>query len=265
MTRLRQGFVLITIVFAWTAAAQEVTTRVLLPFTWWELPGAHGTVWQTQTWIQNRGTSSAAVAPAACLGPILCGSGFSIDPTSPPSRFIAAATVTTGLLAHIRSLPGADVVFSSRIRDLSHASDSSGTEVPAIPEEEFAAGSLSLIDVPTIYGARTLLRVYALPEAAAPREVEVRYYRIPDPGDEVRLLLRTDRLRLDVPVRSDIQPRYLAAYGQIAGIEFLPELFFGESAWIEVVPLTPGLRIWALASVTNNATQQVTLVTPMRR
>jgi hypothetical protein len=265
MTRFRQCLVFITILSASAAAAQQVTTRVLLPFTWWELPGANGSVWQTQTWVQNRGTTSAAIAPAACLGPILCGSGLPIEPTSPPAQFIASANVATGLLAHISGLTGADVVFSSRIRDLSHASDSSGTEVPAIPEEEFAAGSLSLIDVPTTYAARTMLRVYALPEAADPREVEVRYYRIPGPADELRVLLRTDRLRVNVPVRQDIDSRYLAAYGHIAGIEFFPELFFGESTWIEVIPVTPGLRIWALASVTNNTTQQVTLVTPMRR
>lgn len=37
------------------------------------------------------------------------------------------------------------------------------------------------------------------------------------------------------------------------------------SLWIEVVPITPGLRIWAFVSVTNNDTQQATLVTPVGR
>jgi len=31
---------------------------------------------------------------------------------------------------------------------------------------------------------------------------------------------------------------------------------------VEIAPLTPGLRIWALLSVTNNDTQQVTIITP---
>lgn len=35
-----------------------------------------------------------------------------------------------------------------------------------------------------------------------------------------------------------------------------------DEIWIEVVPITPGLRIWAMLSVTNNETQQVTLITP---
>lgn len=31
---------------------------------------------------------------------------------------------------------------------------------------------------------------------------------------------------------------------------------------MSVVPLTPGLRIWGFVSVTNNETQEVTLVSP---
>ena len=32
--------------------------------------------------------------------------------------------------------------------------------------------------------------------------------------------------------------------------------------WVEVVPITTGLRIWAMISVTNNDTQHVTLIAP---
>jgi hypothetical protein len=265
MTRFGQCLILITTVVALNATAQQVTKRVLVPVTSAALPGANGSVWETRIWVSNRGTRSAVISPAACLGPILCGSGLPLNSTDLPARFIAAANIATGLLAQITTLPGADVVLSARLRDLSHANDSAGTALPIVPEEEFTDRPLTLIDVPTLYTGRTMLRVYALPEAPEPREVEVRYYRIPEPGDELRVLLRTDRLRLDVPARQHVAPEYLAAYGQIGAIEFLPELFLGQSTWIEVVPVTPGLRIWALVSVTNNTTQQVTLVTPMSR
>lgn len=33
-------------------------------------------------------------------------------------------------------------------------------------------------------------------------------------------------------------------------------------AWLEIEPVTPGLRYWAFVTVTNNATSHVTTITP---
>ena len=46
------------------------------------------------------------------------------------------------------------------------------------------------------------------------------------------------------------------------GIEAEPALAGVTSMRIEVVPLTPNLRFWAFVSITNNETQEVTIVSP---
>jgi hypothetical protein len=55
---------------------------------------------------------------------------------------------------------------------------------------------------------------------------------------------------------------YYPALAEIGNIEGLPELAGETTIWVEVAPIRPGLRIWALMSVTNNVTQQVTIITP---
>jgi len=52
-------------------------------------------------------------------------------------------------------------------------------------------------------------------------------------------------------------------YIEIGGItDNLPELPNVRELRLEIEPLTAGLRYWAFVSTTNNATQQVTLITP---
>lgn len=98
-------------------------------------------------------------------------------------------------------------------------------------------------------------------------EVEVRYYRQPDPDrsrfDARVRLLRSERVRLRTRAASG-QYQFYPALAEIGNIDTLPELAGVENIGIEVVPLTPGLRFWAMVSVTNNSTQEVTLVSPDR-
>jgi hypothetical protein len=121
------------------------------------------------------------------------------------------------------------------------------------------------MNIPIAPTMRLALRVYALPEFASP-EVEVRYYSLdrvffPGLGTE-NVLLRTERLRLRTyPATYDLVLLH-PSFGSIANIETFPELAGEKAIWIEVSPVTPGLPIWAFVSITNNTTQQVTLVTP---
>jgi hypothetical protein len=122
-----------------------------------------------------------------------------------------------------------------------------------------------LLNVPLAAKFRNMLRVYALPEIAHP-EVEVRYYRM---TDRLSLVadpnpLRTERVRLRTyPAIQGFLVHPSVA--EIPGFESAPELSGQKALWIQVVPITPGLRIWAFVSITNNDTQQVTLVTPSGR
>lgn len=250
-------------VAAQDAREEWALSRYLLPFSWGEYQGAFGSLWETRTWVYNRGTADAHVSPVACVGPILCTGGLGLATHDPPMPLHAGIFTNAGVLLHVESLPGGDLVFHSRVRDLSRASDSEGTEVPVVHERAFASAPIVLLHVPVSYASRATLRIYALPEAPAPREVEVRFYRLSPGGTDIaKILLRADRLVLQQPSLEFVPPHYLPAHAQIDRIELLPELFFEVSTWIEVVPMTPGLRIWGFVSLTNNVTQQVTLVTP---
>lgn len=95
--------------------------------------------------------------------------------------------------------------------------------------------------------------------------VEVRYFSQPDAsGPRIDLdvhLLRAERVRLRTRPSADIL-NFFPSLAEVGGVETFPELAAAKAIWIEVAPVTPGLRIWALMSITNNETQQVTIVTP---
>jgi hypothetical protein len=124
--------------------------------------------------------------------------------------------------------------------------------------------SIYLINVPLSEGSRNTLRVYALPEITDP-VVEVRYFRMPrDPFELTPDPRRVDRLALQTPpqvVEFLIHP----SNAILNDFQLLPEFFGEESLWLEIVPVTPGLRIWAMVSITDNVTQHVTLITPSAR
>lgn len=267
MIRKSMQVVVLTVVAASTAFAQESYTRFLLPFYTFDRAGAHGSVWEVRTWIHNGGTEPVNVVPPPVCGfAVPCSGGLVLAPNLAPLPVRPFENVATGFFLRAESEHAADVVFSSRVRDLSVEADSAGTELPVVREDRFSSGPLALINVPLEAPRfRAMLRVYALPEVLAPREVELRCYRLPsfiDVPVEEKILLHTQRLLLGTPAGAAQSPEHYAAYAEVASIASIPQLAFEDAVWIEVEPVTPGLRIWGFVSVTNNETQQVTLVTP---
>ena len=74
---------------------------------------------------------------------------------------------------------------------------------------------------------------------------------------------RPDRLlaELIVPLRPAANRIDYPGYGEV-NPAVIPGVSKDALLRVEIVPLTAGLRYWAFASVTNNATQHVTTVTP---
>lgn len=251
-------------------AAAEEYTRFLIPVAVRNLPGAFGSQWTSDTWFQYTGTGEAQMTPIPfCFG-IQCPDGITLEAGWPPFRFERTFQGEFAFLAHVDRASAGEMQFVSRIRDVSRSDVSAGTAVPVIREDAMAAGTLRLLNVPTDARFRNTLRVYALPDVPE-AEVELRYYRLPVFGgtelDYSIVLLRTERLRLHESSHNAFrralgEPVLFPFIGQIAGFESFPELASAGAIWIEVVPITPGLRSWAMVSITNNETQQVTLVTP---
>ncbi|HET9866940.1 MAG TPA: hypothetical protein VFQ06_06585 [Nitrospira sp.] len=81
------------------------------------------------------------------------------------------------------------------------------------------------------------------------------------------MLLRTERLQLQESANNALRrmiglPVLFPFLGQVPNLQDLPELQAEDAVWMEIAPVTPGLRFWAMVSITNNDTQQVTIVAP---
>ncbi|HET8773145.1 MAG TPA: hypothetical protein VFP80_05120 [Thermoanaerobaculia bacterium] len=240
-------------------------TRFLVPVFGSGIPGAYGTLWRSETWLRYAGLEEMSIAPGAfCRGAECTIDGW-VAPNLPAIPFEGPqGPLEPAILVHVETQHAAAVTFESRLRELSRSADSAGTEVPVIREDRMSSGPLYLLNVPMKTPSRYMLRLYGLPDVAE-REVEIRYFRQPStsgPNIDLDLvLLRVDRVALRS--RESFLPwNFYPALAEIGSLELFPELAAEDAIWIEVVPLSAGLRIWAMLSITNNTTQQVTLVTP---
>jgi hypothetical protein len=240
-------------------------TRFLVPVYVNNTPGAYGSRWRSETWVRYSGTETMRMAPRPYDCAFECTLGGPVQPSWPSLRLHhLTGYLESAILVHVESEHAEEVTFDTRIRDLSRATRSAGTQIPVIREDRMSTGPLYLLNIPMEPTFRHTLRVYALPDVEQP-EVEVRYFRQPNPngpGLDLNIhLLRVERITLRVP--PPLGTWQLApSVAEIANIETFPELAGESTIWVEVVPLTPGMRAWALISVTNNETQQVTIISP---
>jgi hypothetical protein len=265
-TTLKHAFTFLLGFCAATLGAQPTSgyTRFLIPVYVNDTPGAYGSLWRSETWVRYSGTETMRMAPRPyeCAD---CPIGGAVEPDWPSLRVpYLAGYPEPAILAHVESQHVSAVTFASRIRDLSRAGLSGGTQIPVVREDRMSLGALYLLNIPIEPRFRQTLRVYALPDVEQP-EVEVRYFRQPDgsgPGLDLNIyLLRAERVALRSRP-STAQFNLYPAIAEIGNVETFPELA-GESAiWVEIVPITPGLRIWGLVSITNNENQQVTIISP---
>jgi hypothetical protein len=252
------------------ASAQERTfTRFLLPFYVTNInptPGAYGSRWGVETWLHYGGSEDAFMVPRPLCPGITCMDGWLLEPGRAPLPFRADQflPLEPAIFIHVDSRYAPFVKFSSRIRDLSRMTESAGTSVPVVREDQFSATPLVLLNVSVDPAFRNMLRIYALPEVASPA-VEVRYFRHPE-ADAPNLnvvLLRSERvsLRTTPGVIGEDFPLY-PSMAERGNLQDLAEFAGHNAVWIEIVPVTPGLRFWAFVSVTNNTTQEVTIIAP---
>jgi hypothetical protein len=141
-----------------------------------------------------------------------------------------------------------DLSFSLRIRDVSRDAESYGTQVPVVRERDlFREMDAVLLDVPLDPRFRTKVRLYGYPDleyASIPPQASV---RVGDSPQGVLLRLFCDGLEC------------LAA-AHYAEVD-LPPGAPGQRADV-TVRFVDGVMGWAFASVTNNVTQQVTIIAP---
>ena len=131
------------------------------------------------------------------------------------------------------------VTFNARVFDTSRGALTHGTEIPIVRANEFKNGRLVLVAVPLDERFRNTLRIYS----DRPTTVTVTYQA------EIRIV----ELQ---PGRTPFEPAY-AALGnfprQTPSIEPLANV---------AIDAPDGVPIWAFVSVTNNTSQEITIVSP---
>jgi hypothetical protein len=226
------------------------------------LHGAFGAQWKTELWLRNSGRTNVEIAPWPC-GDAVCSSDFPRKTELGPGRSLknlppldSAADGNPSRLVYIPRNDAANVSFSLRFADVSRASLDGGVELPVIREQELLGDTAQLFNVPLGRSFRVMLRLYELSYTSSRFLVKV-YPQ--SESDEASV----HSLELTATAAQGGTFRPKAAYVQFDITSLLGEQkAWPETARIEVTPLTPGSNFWAFASITNNDTQIVTLVTP---
>jgi len=234
----------LTVSEAWASDARDLeqSARVFVPVLVANLNGVGGTVWQTDLWATNTSDQPVLYQIAVCLQSAGCNATNTIAPQSTQSR--GDSPRPTG-----RWVPLDPAVhLEARLRDLSRSSSSAGVELPIIREADFRADEINLNAITRDARFRLTLRVYGLDAGG-----DVTIEQLDANGN----LLSTIVVTLAPPA----VPGLLSGYAQVA-LDTAPDT---TPIRLRIRPRTLNLRIWALASITNNVTSEVTLVQPWRQ
>ncbi|HEX8620055.1 MAG TPA: hypothetical protein VF911_20915, partial [Thermoanaerobaculia bacterium] len=207
-----------------------VFERVLLPVLF-NARGANGSDWQTEALMSNRARWPIATYLDGTL-------------TSRQTRGLnAQAQYLSGTAVLVPRAESEHLAFALRVRDVSRVAEGFGTEVPVVKEAGMFRGTMTLLDVPLDPAYRVKLRIYAFGELGASTTGRIR-------GFGTFNMTRSCSGAADCAMT----PWY-------AEID-LPVTVEDARANLYVTPPAGASLAWAFASVTNNETQQVTIVTP---
>ena len=227
-------------------------------------PGANGSLWRTNLWIQYTGTESLLIAPWPCsLPPGVCATIFPSSTTLLPGQSIHnlaanfASFPEPGRIIYLNRPDADDAVINLRVVDDSGIAVDAGTEVPLVRERNLLTKPTTLLNVPLL-NTRLLLRIYDLSSSNTSFHVTVFGQGTNIPSDPLAEATLT-------AVAYDsgdfhVTPAY-AEYPIVVNLG--PVLLAKDAALrLQITPMTPGSRYWAFVSATNNTTNHVTLVTP---
>lgn len=268
--RILGQFVLF-VVCAVAAAAQSAHEKILIP-VFFSGPGAHGSEWWTTVSVYAQpdgdGTTPLIFSRAVlegdpeCLAVCGCGGSAEVEAGAVKNVCILNAN-PTGLLLY-REKNGADAHFSARVADLSRSVETAGTELKIVREHELRRANIVFPSVPIGPGYRVGLRLFDTSNTSNP-EVVLRIHGHTSQGTPIV----EETIPLNVsPDVADPRPAHpsfamigdlAARYPQLKGHGLvLIELLLPEA---DISPV-PKPSYWAVVTITNNVTQQVTMVTP---
>ena len=143
--------------------------------------------------------------------------------------------------------------LTMRTREMTRQGSSWGVTIPVIRDTQLFDSSFSLVDVPVDPQFRPSLRLYDIDVSTLP-QVLVRVYAY----DPTPLRSSPDRLLFEfTPSFSRGYPGMSVSY-----LWSIPNPPATGRLRVEVIPLDGRKDYWGFVSVTNNVTQEVTIISP---
>jgi hypothetical protein len=233
--------------------------RVLLPVAA-SGPGPNGARFETEILITNAGDEAVPIGGAAIP---CCSTGQSPPPlrliqphttsTFTPGFYLAEAY--TGAFITVPSRMARDVITKVRVHDTSRDASSFGVEIPVVSDLDFAA-TVRLEGIPTDARFRSTLRVYAYDA----RNFGPVTLRVRDAADGT--LLATVPVALNSPNLQTEASDLFPTAAQLSLDSIIAPLRSHPRLRIDIADSDAIRPIWAFVSITNNETQEITLVTP---
>ncbi len=224
-------------------------TQVLVPIVTANTGGAFDSVWTSEAAVFNNSAGRVVInLDYRCSQ--LCTSGFIIEPSSGGILPIVPESAPAALIrVPVESVDS--VEFALRVRDVSRQSDSWGTEVPVVWEDRAFRHPFDLLNVPLQPRFRQMLRIYDFEDRTG-GTVRVQYYDM-----TTGQLLKDSLVALLAPIGF-----FTPAYLQVDLFSQLGDLANVDRLRVRISPTNDTQRLWAMISVTNNVTQEVTMVPP---
>lgn len=223
--------------------------RILIPVIY-NGAGAQGSQWRTDVVMHNH--SNAFIPRLFTQEQLIgCVPGYCDVPLEPgETRVLGIDDAPGGYLMHVARGQQDDLAINVLFRDLTRQSTALGAEMPVVRESEFLSGRSAILNVPTHQKYRIALRGYAFYLGTIPFKV----YRM-----DGTLLLENGMLSLrggdDVTPYHDVIGDLMDRYPELSGMGPFRIVFEGLDSIGDD-------RYWVFASITNNETQHVTLITP---
>jgi hypothetical protein len=238
--------------------------RVLVPiYIQTPVPGAHGSLWVSDFTAFNASATPHSIkwcSPTETRPCIL--SGAADEELLPgetqrglPARYEKPSGANPGAILYIEAHGevAGPIAMQLRVKDESRNAQSAGTEVAVVRESSLRTAAVQLLDLASDERFRALLRIYDVNRDAAA-------FRVTLINEETGGTIRQETLQATTSRAQEGLYRFQPAYAQWP--EITSNVPPGTRIRVEIEPLTPGSLFWAFISVTNNVTQEFTLITP---
>lgn len=243
-------FVIATALATIPASAQS--TRVLVPIVADGISGAFDSRWTSEVVAFNASTAPVVIDYSHRCD-TLCIPGAVVHSFEALDVAILTGSTVPAAFIYVPNESIDEFEFGLRVRDVSRQSDSWGTEVPVVRESRAFQSPFDLLNVPLPSRFRQTLRIYDFEDRAG-SSVRVQFFDMVTGRP-----LKDFQLAMLPPQSTDL---FTPAYVQLDQFGQATELAGIDRIRIRISPANATQRLWAMVSVTNNVTQELTMITP---